>query len=458
YGIINIQSVGEDYKMSEFVNIVEEILNKRKLDQWEIFLQKSSNFRVQTKQSKTDFVQKAELSGLAVRLIKNHRMGFSFSSNLDYASLKQTVDMAESVADVTSEDPDYSFTVPVESTQAINEFFCPEIEETNELEKISIARTIEETAFARDKCVSAVRSSGYSDHILEAEIRNSLGLRVQAKAGLARIWIELMAESASGQEMSYWSGQARSPKTLDPVKLGQVGADRAISRLGGVAIPSTKCPVLIENTVAASLLGTLSNAFLAESHFKKTVSPRVYIGSKVFAPTINIFDGGLEPEGAKAFPFDGEGAPSQLTEVAHVGELLYLLADNYYSRKLQTKPTANSCRSSFDSAPFNGVTNLFIEHGSSTQSQLISDMGSGIMITEVMGLHTANPISGDFSVGATGFKISGGRIDHPVKGIALAGNLIDLLGSVRNVGNDFQFFGAFGAPSLLVESLSISGE
>ena len=99
--------------MSESVNIVEEILNGRKLDQWEIFLQKSSSFLVQTKQSETDFVQKAELSGLAVRLIKNQRMGFSFSSNLDYSSLKKTVDMAESVAEVTSEDPDYGFTVPV---------------------------------------------------------------------------------------------------------------------------------------------------------------------------------------------------------------------------------------------------------------------------------------------------------------------------------------------------------
>ncbi len=444
--------------MSESVNIAEEILNKRELDQWEIFLQKSSNFRVETKQGETDFVQKAEISGLAVRLIKNQKMGFSFSSNLDYASLKQTVDVAESVADVTLEDPDYSFVSPVESTRATNGFFCPEIEETNELDKISIARTIEETAFSHDKRVSAVRSSGYSDYILEAEIRNSLGLRVQAKAGLARIWIELMAQSASGQEMSYWSSQARNPKTLDPVKLGQVGADRAINRLGGVAMQSTKCPVLIENTVAASLLGTLSNAFLAESHYKKTVSPRVYVGSKVFAPTINVFDGGLDPEGARAFPFDGEGTPSQLTAIVLDGEVMSLLADNYYSRKLQTKRTANSCRSSFDSAPFNGVTNLFIERGNSTQSELIRDIGSGIMITEVMGLHTANPISGDFSVGAAGFKISGGRIDHPIKGIAIAGNLIDFLGLVRNVGADFQFFGAFGAPSLLVESLSISGE
>ena len=236
-----------------------------------------------------------------------------------------------------------------------------------------------------------------------------------------------MAQSGKEQEMSYWSSQARNPQMLDPVKLAERGANRAISRLGGVAVPSTKCPVLIENSVVASLLETLSNSFLAESHFKKTVSPRVNIGSEVFAPTINIFDSGLEINGANAFPFDGEGAPSRLTVVAQAGTLTSVLSDNYYSKKLKTPCTANSCRSGFDSAPFNGVTNLFIERGKSTQSDLMKDVGSGIMITEVMGLHTANPISGDFSVGATGFKISGWTIDHPVKGIAIAGNLIDLL-------------------------------
>ena len=444
--------------MLEAVNIVEEILTKRKLDQWEIFWQRSNNFRVQTKRNETDFLQKAELSGIAVRLIKNQRIGFSFSSNLDYTSLKQTIDMAESVAEVTLDDPDYSFSGPVDSRQEMNEFFHSKVEEINELEKISIARTIEERAFAYDKRVGAIRSSGYLDFILEAEVRNSSGLRVRGKAGLAKIWIELMAQSGKEQEMSYWSSQARSPQMLDPVKLAEIGADRAISRLGGVAVPSTKCPVLIENSVVASLLETLSNSFLAESHFKKTVSPRVNIGLKVFAPTINIFDSSLEIDGANAFPFDGEGAPSQLTVVAQAGTLTSVLSDNYYSKKLKTRCTANSCRSGFDSAPFNGVTNLFIERGKSAQSDLMKDVGSGIMITEVMGLHTANPISGDFSVGATGFKVSGGQIDHPVKGIAIAGNLIDLFGNVRRVGADFEFFGNIGAPSVVVESLSISGE
>ncbi len=444
--------------MSEPIAMAKDILSKKKLDQWEIFLQRSSAFRVETKQGETDFLQKAELSGMAVRLIKNRRMGFSFSSDLGFASLKQTVDTAESIAEVTSEDSDYSFPGSSGPVMEISSLFCPEIETVDELEKISIAKTIEQTAFDHDKRISAIRSSGYADFIIEAQILNSLGLNIKGKAGISRIWIELMAQSGAEQEMGYWASQARDPKMLDPVKLGQTAADRAIRSLGGKAIPSTKCPALIENSVVVRLLETLSNSFIAESHFKKTVSPRVSIGSEVFSNVVNIFDSGLEIDGSKAFPFDGEGVPSQETTVVDRGKIQSYLADNYYAKKLKTGRTANSCRSGFDSAPFNGVTNLFVKPGNASQSDMIKDVGSGILITEVMGLHTANPISGDFSVGAAGFKISGGRIDHPVKGIAIAGNIIDLFGSVKMVGADFEFFGSFGAPSLLVDNLSISGE
>ena len=98
-----------------------------------------------------------------------------------------------------------------------------------------------------------------------------------------------------------------------------------------------------------------------------------------------------------------------------------------------------------------------MEPGTQSLDNLIGSVENGLMVTEMMGLHTANPVSGDFSVGASGFKITGGKLDHPVKGIAIAGNLIDLFGHVESLADDFRFFGSVGAPSFLVESLSVSG-
>ncbi|MFH0959422.1 MAG: TldD/PmbA family protein [Pseudomonadota bacterium] len=444
--------------MQGIVNIAEEILRKRKIDHWEILLQNSEGFRVETKKLEVDFLQKANLSGIAIRIIENERMGFSFTSNLTYESLKNAVDIAESIAASSSKDPDHSFLNPENLSVDETTFLDPGIVETEEKEKIHLARALEETVFSYDKRVSAVGSSGYSDLALNVEIRNSLGLQLTGTAGLSKMWVELMVQKGSNQELGYWSEQSRTPQNLDPIKIGKTAAQRALSKLGGHTIPSTKCSVLIENIVAASLLETLSNSFLAESHFKSTASPRVQVGLKSFSPLIDIFDNGLDPRGTQAFSFDGEGAPSQNTTLVKSGLVERLLADCYYGKKIGALPTGNCRRPAFDTPPFNGITNLFIGPGNLGKSDLLHEVGSGIMITEVMGLHTANPISGDFSVGASGFKIFGGRLSHPVRGIALAGNLIDVFGQITALGNDLQFFANVGAPSLVVKSLSISGE
>ncbi len=444
--------------MQRPLNVAEEILRKKKIDQWEIFLQTSESFRTETKKLEVDFLQKANLSGIAIRIIDDQKLGFSFTSNLSRQSVEKAVDMAESISTSSSKDPDHCFpwseNLPVHGTT----FFDPAIIETKEQEKIQLARVLEEAVFSYDERISAIRSSGYSDLALNVEIRNSHGLKLAGKAGLSRMWVELMVQEGDQQELGYWSEQSRTPKNLDPTRIARTASQRALSRLGGKTVPSTQCRVLIENVVAASLLETLSNSFLAESHFKSTASPRVQVGLKSFSTLLNIFDNALDPRGAYAFPFDGEGSPSQKTTLVKAGVVERLVADCYYGKKKGLASTGNCRRSAFDIPPFNGITNFFIGPGNLGKSELLQEVGSGIMITEVMGLHTANPISGDFSVGASGFKISGGQLSYPVRGIAVAGNLIDVFGQLVGIGNDLEFFGNVGAPSLIVERLSISGE
>jgi PmbA protein len=105
-----------------------------------------------------------------------------------------------------------------------------------------------------------------------------------------------------------------------------------------------------------------------------------------------------------------------------------------------------------------GVTNFFIENGVNSPAELLRGIDRGVMVTSVMGMHTANPISGDFSVGAAGFLVEHGVVTRPIKGIAIAGNILELFRNVHLVGNDLRFFGAVGAPSLMVAALDVSGE
>jgi PmbA protein len=140
------------------------------------------------------------------------------------------------------------------------------------------------------------------------------------------------------------------------------------------------------------------------------------------------------------------------------GVLQCFLHNTYTASKDGVLSTGNGVRGSFKGTPEVGTTNFFIEPGDKTPEQIIGEVGNGFYVTEVMGLHTANPISGDFSFGASGLWIENGRLSRPVRGMAIAGNIMDLIKNVDAVGNDLQFFGSKGAPTIRVSRMSISGK
>jgi PmbA protein len=443
--------------MDDPVTFTCEVFQKQTVDQWEVFHQDSRSFRVEFKDGVMDTFQKARVTGLAVRVINDSRVGFSFTSALDPSSIQKTVDTAVSMAHVMPSDPDATLAKSAHLPALQDKIMDESLQETTEEAKIEIARAIESNARLEDKKITTIRSAGYADTIAAVRLVNSNGLNAEGEAGFVRAWVELMAEHNSDQEMAYWMEQARSPEAINPAMVAVKAARRALESLGGKSLPSAKMPVIVENSVAVDLLHVLSHSFLAENHFKKLASPRIKPGEPIFSKKLSIVDDGLDARGDYAFPFDGEGTPSQRTQVVENGTLRSLLFDLSHARKLQATSTGNCLRRSFEGLPVNSVTNLLIEPGISSVQELATQVESGLLVTELMGLHTANPVSGDFSVGAAGFSIKNGKVDHPVKGIAIAGNIVDLFASVLDVGNDFRFFGNMGAPSLLVESLAVSG-
>ncbi len=443
--------------MSDRLNVVAGLLEKEGPREWEVFHQMSETFRVEVKGGVVDSLKRAKVSGLAVRVIDEGRVGFSFTAALDVESLERTVRTAVDSARFMPVDPDVDLAEPSAMPVMAEPILHPSLKQCPESDKTEIAAEIERLARSEDKRVTTIRTAGYADTIVEATLVNSRGLEAVGAAGFVRGWIELMAEANGDQEMAYWMEQARSTDGIDPRIVAVNAARRAVSSLGGRSVPSARLPVVVENTVAVDLLSVLAGSFVAENHFKKTASPKIQPGEAVFSDKVSIIDDGLETRGDGAFPFDGEGTPSSRTEVVVRGRVASLLFDRKYAGKFGTVSTGNCRRSTFEALPMSGPTNLFIEPGVESLEALFGSVGNGLFITELMGLHTADPISGDFSVGAAGFAIKGGMLDHPVKGVAIAGNIIDLFKNVRIVGTDFRFFGSLGASSLVVEGLAVSG-
>ncbi len=182
------------------------------------------------------------------------------------------------------------------------------------------------------------------------------------------------------------------------------------------------------------------------------------LGERVGSTQLNVMDSGLLPQGLATAPVDDEGVPSQDTMLLDQGILQTYLYNSYSAARDGVESTGNGVRASFRGALSSGPRNIHIQPGNRSQSELMGEISRGLLVTNVMGMHTANPISGEFSVGASGLWIEGGKPIRPVRGVAIAGNLIDFLKHIVAVGSDLRFFGSVGSPSLLVEGITISGE
>jgi PmbA protein len=173
---------------------------------------------------------------------------------------------------------------------------------------------------------------------------------------------------------------------------------------------------------------------------------------------ITICDDGLLEGGLGTAPTDDELVPAMNKRVISEGRLAMFLYNVYTAQKDGVESTGNGIRGSFKGTPIVGMTNLYIRPGEISPDALIQDTSRGLYVTEIMGAHTANPISGDYSVGATGFWIEKGKKTYPVREITIAGNFLDLLKDVDAVCHDLRFSGRTGSPTLRIKELSIAGK
>ncbi|MPN00331.1 Metalloprotease PmbA [bioreactor metagenome] len=175
------------------------------------------------------------------------------------------------------------------------------------------------------------------------------------------------------------------------------------------------------------------------------------------SPLINLVDDGNLADGIATSPVDGEGVPTQRTHLIVKGTLYGYLYNAYTAAKDKVVSTGNGSRGSFKSMPEVGPTNIFIQSGNMKREKLIQDVKDGFYVTSVMGMHTANPISGDFSIGAAGVWIKNGEFVHSVRGVAIAGNILELFGQVDGVADDLRFYGSKGAPTIRISNITVSG-
>jgi PmbA protein len=444
-------------ELAQHADTVERLLKGRQLDSYEIMVSQSRDLSIEAKGGKLDAFKCAEPFGVAVRVQRGEGLGFSFSTTLDPEALARMVDGAVVAAQMQTPDTCNGLPLPCAGYPELPELCDDALSGIPEQQKIARALELERLTLSRDPRLKRVRKCSYGESLYGLFIRNSHGLSAGYRGSYVSASVSAVAEADGDAQIGWDFGFSHSFSGIDLERIADGASKKATSLLGARAIPTMRCQVVFDNRVAADLLEVLAPSFLAENVQKGKSLFGGRGGERLFSELVTVRDNGLLAGGMGSAPCDGEGVPQQDTLLVARGVLEGFLFDSYWGKRMGAGSTGNAVRGGVKGPPRMGVHNLFIEPGENTLEALLAGVGKGVLITDVMGMHTANPISGDFSVGAAGFYLEGGAILHPVKGIAIAGNLMELFRGVDMVADDLRFFGSVGSPALRIGELDVSG-
>jgi len=435
---------------------VVEQARKMGAEQVEAFFSYGRELSIEVVNQEVETMKMAEDRGLGVRVIRAGRLGFAFSSDLEPPALDRVVEQALAISRQTAQDEFNSLPRPFGS-YAKMDIFDPQIEEANVEEKIALAKKMEKAGRGADSRVKITERAAYQDSDYRVVVANSEGIEASYQGAYCGIYLDLVAQDGDDNQTGFSVQYSLKYRDLSPEKVGREAAEKAVRMLGAKKINTRKMPVVLDPYIATNFLGVIAPALTAEAKQKGRSLFADKAGQKVASDKVTVIDDGVMPGGLMSSPFDGEGVPTGKTVLIQDGRLLGFLYNTYTAAKDNVASTGNGSRGSFKSTPDVGTTNFYLKPGTVSRDQLLGGIKDGLYVTEVMGMHTANPISGDFSLGAAGLRIENGKLTVPVRGVAIAGNIIDLLESIDEVADDLTFFVGKGAPTVRIARMTVSG-
>ena len=434
-------------------DIVKSAIN-RGCDAAEVFIKRSKGISVEAKEGKVEALEASKDFGIAVKVIKNQKLGFAFTTSTD--EIEDTINEALENAKWTFED---KFTdIPDQLPAGDVLIFDKKIQDISEDDIIHNAILLEDSALSFDDRVKKVRKAEVSAGTGNTVIVNSRGVNVSYDSTYYAAHVTALAQDEGGDSQMGW--EYAGSRKMDDIDLRSVGKDsakRALELLGSKKITAVKVPVILSQSVAIDFLDILSASLSAEAVQKQRSFLAGRAGQTIVSELVNIVDNGTMEWGTGTRPVDDEGVPAMNKTLVSKGVLSGYIHNTYTANKEGVTSTGNAVRGSYKGLPGVGVTNIYIEPaGNGSSGDIIKSIKKGILILSAMCVHTANPVSGDFSVGISGLWIENGEIAYPVKEAVLSGNILDMFKKVEAVGNDLKFYGSSGSPSILIGEMDIS--
>jgi PmbA protein len=428
-------------------------------EQVEAYAESSRRTEVSALRGEVEGMRFAEGRGVGVRLIRDHRQGYAWAADPTEDEVRNVVARARENAALAEPD-EHNILPEAEPFEPIPELFRDSSARIATDEKVRRALDLEAYTVSRDPRVTKVDLAQVGDAVSDVAILSTTG--VDATYARTDAWVVAVTLADEGDETQtgFSFAIARGLDELAPEEVADEAVERAVRMIGAEKPATAKVPVILDPFAASDFLGVLAGALDADNVLKGRSLFDGKQGEAVGAEVFSLVDDGRILEGPGACPFDGEGVPSGRTELITAGTLNGFLHSTYTAHRAGggQRSTGNAKRAGYRGGPGVGTSNFFVEAGPHPLASLLAMAEGGVLVSDLSGVHSgANPISGEFSVGATGLRIRGGALAEPIREMTIASTLPEMLQAVSAVGDDLRFFSSVGTPSILVGEMTLAG-
>ncbi len=421
---------------------------KQGADQSELSLHQGTGISITARQQELETVEKHNDAQLVISVYKDKKTGSASSADMSELGIKSTVDAAMSIARYTGADDCFGLADADRMAGKALELDLHHEWQANEAQMLEIAMRCEQAAIEHSEQITNSEGASVNTYSGSAVYANSHGFLSEGLGSQHSVSCSVIGSNESGMQRDYWYDSNRNAEKLDSAeKIGLVAAKRTLARLGARQIPSCEATVMYDSGVAKSLISHFVGAIKGGAIYKKASFMLDKIGSDVLPEFVTIAENPHKLGASGSAWHDGEGVETpEYRAIVDAGRLQSYVLGSYTARKLGLESTANA----------GGVRNLTVSNTGQSTEKLLQEMGSGLLVTELIG-SGINMVTGDYSRGAAGFWVENGEIQYPVEEITVAGNLLDMYQNIVAIGDDYDMRGSTECGSIVIENMTIAG-
>ncbi|MFM5924073.1 MAG: TldD/PmbA family protein [Novosphingobium sp.] len=416
----------------------------------------SSSEGVQVRLGQLEDIERSESEHLDLRVFVGRRSASIGSSDLSDAALKELASRAVDMAQAAPEDP-YAGLAP---DALLLKGHFPDLDASDATELTP--QQLRERALATEDAARAVpgvtNSEGGHASLSQRSFAlvTSHGFAGSFSGTMHGISATAIAGEGSGMQRDYAWRMAHHLEDLPALEeIGRLAGQRAVRRLDPARVKSGAMPVVLDPRVGGSLVSHLIGAMSGNAIARRASFLLGKEDERLFAPGIAIHDDPLRRRGLSSRPFDGEGLPTAPRALVEQGRVTGWLMDSAAARQLGGTPTGHAVRGAGGS-PGVGTSNVHLAAGAVSVAELIADIAEGVFVTELIG-HGVNGVTGDYSRGASGYRIVKGELAGPIAEFTVAGNLIDMYRQL-SVANDLEWHRTVNVPTIRIDGMTVAGD